>query len=92
MNIKKIGCFGLAWFASVAVATCFAINSVLAQQLLPPPPVLGTIDPALSRLEIKLDDVIRRQQQELRILKAIHVKLFPLKLEQSTLDAAIDGQ
>lgn len=87
MNIKKIFCLVLGWLSTVAIATSFAVNAVIAQQLVPPPPVVGVADPSLARLEIKLDTIDRKLSAHTRILKAIYSKLFPLKLEQGVQDA-----
>lgn len=87
MNIKKLLCIMGAWILSVALATAFAVNAVKAQNLLPPPPVLSVLDPSVARLEIKLDSIERKLATQNRMLKAIYVKLFPLKMEQGVIDA-----
>lgn len=90
MNYKNLG-LALAWFASVVVATCIATHAVMAQQLVPPPPVLSVSDPGLSRIEIKLDAIERRQRVDHQMIRALWVKHFPLKMEQSTMDAPMDS-
>lgn len=90
MTLKNIGLV-LGWYLSVILATCLATNAVRAQQLVPPPPVLGMSDPAISRIEIKLDAIERRQRDDHRMIRALWVKHFPLKMENSAMDAPFDG-
>jgi len=87
MKIKQIAFWAVCWIVTVAISTAVAMHSVLAQNLVPPPPVIGIPDPALSRLEIKLDAIDRRIASQGRVLKAIYAKLFPLKMEQGIQDA-----
>ncbi|MBX9687714.1 MAG: hypothetical protein K2X27_13495 [Candidatus Obscuribacterales bacterium] len=91
MNLKKVLGILCFWLVSMALCTAFAVRAVLAQGLIPPPPVVSVPEPGLARLEIKLDAIERRQREQTRLLKAVYVKLFPFKMEQGAMDAPVDG-
>lgn len=78
--------FGV-WLVGVVVASGIA-SQVVAQQLVPPPPVLGVnIDSQnLVRLELKIDALQRTCDSIKALNRAVFVRLNPLKMEQDILD------
>ena len=87
-TLKTLLFFSALWILTVAVSGMVAVQYAKAQNLLPPPPVIGMAEPGLARVEIMLAAIERRQKKELEILRAIHVRMFPLKLEQGVMDAS----
>ncbi len=88
MDIKKKILLVLGWVLSIVVATTVATNCV-AQQLIPPPPVLGSnmadvsqIERRLESMDKKLDRIGKLTQAIKKLSLAIYTKMFPLSMER----------
>lgn len=88
MEMKKKLAWVLAWVVSVVVASTVATNCV-AQQLIPPPPVLGAspadlsaLEHRLMQIEKKLDRIGNLAAACKKLSLAIYTKMFPMQMEQ----------
>lgn len=87
MNVKTIFVGFALWTVAVIAAAVIAAH-VCAQQLVPPPPVLGLQSADLVQVQVKLEAIERLLQSQHRMVKAMWVRLNPMKLEQGILDLA----